>query len=208
MFSQNENPLKLCDFAPILAQSLHGISMLTARWDGPWHLGLGFSMLSHRYMNSHLEIRWVGSWRCGCLVTWFCYQLMAKPGNKNTTPSWPRPDDSKIVWSPPCAVNDHLMNTRGIPKPWKPWVVMMPTLLSVLSQQVVVTIPMLLPVMTTLGFVIQMTSYLHIEVTAVAYFTKKVDSGLVKPPFNFNGFARLGLTSSLKSAFLLLLVVS
>ena len=25
---------------------------------------------------------WVGSWKCGCLVTWFCYQLIAKSGNK------------------------------------------------------------------------------------------------------------------------------
>ena len=24
--------------------------------------------------------------RCGCLVTWFCYQLIAKPGNKTATP--------------------------------------------------------------------------------------------------------------------------
>ena len=25
---------------------------------------------------------WVRSRRCGCLVTWFCYQLIAKPGNE------------------------------------------------------------------------------------------------------------------------------
>ena len=29
------------------------------------------------------------SWRCGCLVTWFCYQLIAKPGNKTAAPQWP-----------------------------------------------------------------------------------------------------------------------
>ena len=34
---------------------------------------------------------WVGSWNCGCLVTWFCYQLIAKPGNKTATVSWPDP---------------------------------------------------------------------------------------------------------------------
>ena len=28
-------------------------------------------------------------WRCNCLVTWFCSQLIAKPGNKTVTPSWP-----------------------------------------------------------------------------------------------------------------------
>ena len=29
---------------------------------------------------------WVGSWSCGCLVTWFCYQLIAKPGNNTAAP--------------------------------------------------------------------------------------------------------------------------
>ena len=29
---------------------------------------------------------WVKSCRCGCLITWFCYQLIAKPGNKTATP--------------------------------------------------------------------------------------------------------------------------
>ena len=30
---------------------------------------------------------WVRSRRCGCLVTWFCYQMIAKPGNKTAAPS-------------------------------------------------------------------------------------------------------------------------
>ena len=28
---------------------------------------------------------------CGCLVTWFCYQLIAKPSNKTATVLWPGP---------------------------------------------------------------------------------------------------------------------
>ena len=28
---------------------------------------------------------------CGCLVTWFCYHLIAKPGNKTAAPLWPDP---------------------------------------------------------------------------------------------------------------------
>ena len=32
---------------------------------------------------------WVRSRNCGCLVTWFCYQLIAKPGNKTATVPWP-----------------------------------------------------------------------------------------------------------------------
>ena len=32
-----------------------------------------------------------GSRRCSCLVIWFCYQLIAKPGNKTAELSWPDP---------------------------------------------------------------------------------------------------------------------
>ena len=34
---------------------------------------------------------WVRSRNCGCLVTWFCYQLIAKPGNKTAAVPWPDP---------------------------------------------------------------------------------------------------------------------
>ena len=34
---------------------------------------------------------WVRSWRCGSLFTWFCYHLIAKPGNKTAAPSWSDP---------------------------------------------------------------------------------------------------------------------
>ena len=41
---------------------------------------------------------WVRSWNCSCLVTWFCYQLIAKPGNKTATVPWPDPyPDSTTV---------------------------------------------------------------------------------------------------------------
>ena len=32
---------------------------------------------------------WVTPRRCGCFVTWFSYQMIAKPGNKTAAPSWP-----------------------------------------------------------------------------------------------------------------------
>ena len=41
------------------------------------------------YVNSF--VIWVRSRNCGCLVTWFCYQLIAKPGNKTATVPWPDP---------------------------------------------------------------------------------------------------------------------
>ena len=34
-----------------------------------------------------------GHGRCGCLVTWFCYQPIAKPGNNTAAPPWPEPFD-------------------------------------------------------------------------------------------------------------------
>ena len=41
------------------------------------------------------ETIWVRSQRCGgCLVTWFCYQLIAKPSNKTAAPLWPDPYDT------------------------------------------------------------------------------------------------------------------
>ena len=33
----------------------------------------------------------IRSWRCDCLFTWFCYQMIAKPGNKVAAPLWPGP---------------------------------------------------------------------------------------------------------------------
>ena len=38
---------------------------------------------------------WVRSRNWGCLVTWFCYQLIAKPGNKTAAVPWP---DPYVVW--------------------------------------------------------------------------------------------------------------
>ena len=35
--------------------------------------------------------KWIRSWSWGYLVTWFCYQLIAKPGNNIATPPWPEP---------------------------------------------------------------------------------------------------------------------
>ena len=52
---------------------------------------------------------WVRSQNCGCLVTGFCYQLIAKLGNKTATVSWLDPYDNAvkyivILW--PCGVAD------------------------------------------------------------------------------------------------------
>ena len=41
------------------------------------------------------KLIWIRSRNCGCLVTWFCYQLIAKPGNKTAAVPWP---DPYTVW--------------------------------------------------------------------------------------------------------------
>ena len=48
-----------------------------------------FYVISHK-RTFHMCI-WVRSRNCGCLVTWFCYQLIAKPGNKTAKVPWPDP---------------------------------------------------------------------------------------------------------------------
>ena len=50
-------------------------------WDYEDHTQLLFQ--------TNLKFIWVRSRNCGCLVTWFCYPLIAKPGNKTAA-----------VWSP------------------------------------------------------------------------------------------------------------
>ena len=56
---------------------------------------------SNTFVFFFLMVLWVRSRNCGCLVTWFCYQLIAKPGNKTATVSWPDPYAGVVVilWS-------------------------------------------------------------------------------------------------------------
>ena len=53
------------------------------------------TFITTSYQCIQLKWMWVRSWNCGCLVTWFCYQLIAKPGNKTATVSWP---DPRVLW--------------------------------------------------------------------------------------------------------------
>ena len=55
---------------------------------GKWHFTIfGIKM---RFVRIYICI-WVRSWKSSCLVTWFCYHLIAKPGNKTAAPSWSDP---------------------------------------------------------------------------------------------------------------------
>ena len=53
----------------------------------------------------------VRSRNCGCVVTWFCYQLIAKPGNKTATVSWPDPHRFCEHVGVPRKPGQHCVNT-------------------------------------------------------------------------------------------------
>ena len=48
-------------------------------------------IVKKRHLWHPMTIIWVRSRNYGCLVTWFCYQLIAKPGDKAAAVSWPDP---------------------------------------------------------------------------------------------------------------------
>ena len=45
-------------------------------------------ILSDKALEKNILVR---SQRCACLATWFCYQMIVKPGNKTDPTSWPDP---------------------------------------------------------------------------------------------------------------------
>ena len=64
-----------------------------------------YTITLEKCSNQHRNFQciWVRSQNCGCLVTWFCYQLIAKPGNKTAAVSWPDPyendhNDGVFTW--------------------------------------------------------------------------------------------------------------
>ena len=53
------------------------------------HMHCPCDLIQVSYLN--VDWIWVRSQKYVSLVAWFCYQLIAKPGNKTATPSWPDP---------------------------------------------------------------------------------------------------------------------
>ena len=47
----------------------------------------------HRVEHILCQLIWARSQNCGCLVTWFCYQLIAKPDNRTAAVSWSDPSN-------------------------------------------------------------------------------------------------------------------
>ena len=77
-----------------LSLNLHSIPVLSLVWfsRGVWSRFnyTSITVMSKCFVHTRICI-WVRSLRCASLVTWFCYQTIAKPGNKTSTPSWPDP---------------------------------------------------------------------------------------------------------------------
>ena len=58
----------------------------------------GQPLLSKELQMHHPSLSiWVRSLNWGCLVTWFCYHLIAKPGNKTAPVPWPDPYSDPIM---------------------------------------------------------------------------------------------------------------
>ena len=80
---------------------------------------------------------WVRSRNFGCLVTWFCYQLIAKPGNKTAAVPWPDPYIlSNLIFTPSNKTWYYIQHSSDIR--WKLTIVMMPTFSSKATQQFVI----------------------------------------------------------------------
>ena len=58
-----------------------------------YYFFISYSMKCTHAVTGMKNTIWVRSRNWGCLVTWFCYQLIAKPGNKTAAVSWPDPYD-------------------------------------------------------------------------------------------------------------------
>ena len=87
-------PVKTAPRYIIMGQTFPAYSQLISHSSPMYTRYMVSAVLSKSYKNMHYcftNFIWVKSRRCGCLVTWFCYHFIAKPGNKTATPSWPDP---------------------------------------------------------------------------------------------------------------------
>ena len=90
--------LRSCETSPALASISSTIFLLAAPLHPLWcRVGDWQPQETLKY---HMSI-WVMSRRWVCLVTWFCYQMVAKPGNKTGPPSWPDPCTQWVMSSGP-----------------------------------------------------------------------------------------------------------
>ena len=104
--------------ASFMADQRADLSTKHATAAGIWHL-----WATEYYDNSH-QISDKGDMgqvtNCGCIVTWFCYQMIAKPGNKTAIVPWPDPYTPvtesihgfyEILFNPRSLVSESILKT-------------------------------------------------------------------------------------------------
>ena len=112
LINLSARPCKVCFHWPALIKEL----------SRPWYHKIAHVILSRPLQESTWI--WVRSWKCGCLVTWYCYQLIAKSGNKTAAVPWPDPyafDMYHIgLWYPGLAISItcSLIASRGLHQVW------------------------------------------------------------------------------------------
>ena len=72
-----------CIFKPKSASQREEFCISTGKGWHPWCC----ATLTWK-MKCLFKVMWVELWWCGSLVTWFCYAVIVKPGNKTATPPW------------------------------------------------------------------------------------------------------------------------
>ena len=89
-------PLAIC-YNPqlVLWQAARSARISETRLFHIWLMSLQLSWGGTRQIQM-----WVRSRNCSCLVTWFCYRLIAKPGNKTAAVSWPDPYEYDSIGYP------------------------------------------------------------------------------------------------------------
>ena len=110
---------RLCAFSLLahLGSKRHiFFSFLTLKCTWDWG-NVGKKVHGHQTVGLSLILMWVRSRNCGCLVTWFCYQLIAKPGNKTAAVPWP--DPCIILW---LQFQDDTASTKLCCCQWNLWV--------------------------------------------------------------------------------------
>ena len=102
--NHNSSKLQLVLKHYIVSMTQHGLDEEPNRYYKTSHWVCCDSAAQNNIFNGLLTlVIWIRSRNRGCLVTWFCYQLIAKWGNKTATVPWPDPfvktPVSKLIWN-------------------------------------------------------------------------------------------------------------
>ena len=91
---------------------------------------------------------WIRSWNCGCPVTWSCYQLIAKLGNKTATATWPDPysNDFKCNNKRWFLINEPIVEHNIVPAAshffrsliWNEWYLNLPNQFKILTSSLLI----------------------------------------------------------------------